>query len=227
MSAQRQTQGCVLLTGFEPFGGDSENASWDAVRLLDGVVIDAAGDGYRIAARRLPVAFGQSVSVLREHLDALRPRMVLCVAQAGGRAQLSIERVAINIDDARIADNLGAQPIDTPILADGPAAYFGTLPIKAMLAAIRAAGIPAEISQTAGTYVCNHVYYGLMHALSEPGRAGVRGGFIHIPYSPAQAQRYPGAAGLATETVVQALRLAIRTALATPTDRRIAGGAEH
>jgi pyroglutamyl-peptidase len=220
---QRKPQGTVLLTGFEPFGGDSENPSWEAVRVLDGAIID----GHRIAARRLPVAFGESVRELRAQIDALRPEMVMCVAQAGGRAQLSIERVAINIDDARIADNLGAQPIDTPVVESGPAAYFSDLPIKAMLAALRAVGIPAEISQTAGTYVCNHVFYGLMHALSEPGYAGVRGGFIHIPYSPAQAARHPGAASLATDIVVEALRVAVQTALATSLDRRIAGGAEH
>ncbi|MGO1071665.1 pyroglutamyl-peptidase I [Lysobacter sp. CA199] len=223
MTSHRKPQGTVLLTGFEPFGGDQTNPSWEAVRQLDGAIVE----GHRIAARRLPVAFGESVRELRAHIDALRPEMVLCVAQAGGRSLLSIERVAINIDDARIVDNLGAQPIDIPIVEGGPAAYFGNLPIKAMLAAVRAAGIPAEISQTAGTYVCNHVFYGLMHALSEPGHVGVRGGFIHIPYSPAQAERHPGAASLATDSVVQALRVAMQTALATSVDRRIAGGAEH
>lgn len=213
----------VLLTGFAPFGGETDNPSWDAVRALDGLSIA----GHRIDARCLPVAFGQSLRELRAHLDELRPALVLCVGQAGGRAQISIERVAINIDDARIADNRGAQPIDLPVIADGPAAYFSDLPIKAMLAALHEAGLPAQISQSAGTYVCNHVFYGLMHALRERGEAGVRGGFIHIPYSPAQAARHAGAASLATDTVVQALRVMVETALATSIDRRIAGGAEH
>lgn len=223
MTAQRKPQGTVLLTGFAPFDGEIDNPSWLAVRRLEGEIVQ----GNRIAARELPTAFGDSLRELREHIDALRPTLVLCVGQAGGSARLSIERVAINIDDARIADNRGAQPIDTPVVADGPAAYFSTLPIKAMLAALREAAIPAEISQSAGTYVCNHVFYGLMHALSQHGQAGVRGGFIHIPYSPAQALRHPGATSLPIDSVVLALRVMLDTALATTVDRRIAGGAEY
>jgi len=211
----------ILLTGFAPFGGESHNPSWEAVSLLDGEVIA----GHRIAARRLPVEFRASLDVLRESIDALAPELVLCIGQAGGRAQLSIERVAINVDDARIPDNAGQSPVDEAIAADGPAAYFATLPIKAMLHALRDAGIPAEISQSAGTYVCNHAFYGLMHALRD--RPATRGGFIHIPYSPAQAARHPGAPSLPVDTVVAALRIAMETALGTTADRRIAAGAEH
>lgn len=211
----------VLLTGFAPFGGESVNPSWDAVRALDGERIA----GHRAVARCLPVEFGASLRALWAALDELRPALVLCVGQAGGRAQLSLERVAINVDDARIPDNAGAQPVDTPVIAGGPAAYFTGLPIKAMLAGLRAAGVPAEISQTAGTYVCNHVFYGLMHALRE--RPGVRGGFVHIPYAPAQAARHPGAPSLPIETVVQGLRLALDVALTTGADHRFAAGAEH
>lgn len=213
-------QPTVLLTGFAPFGGEAVNPSWDAVARLDGAVLD----GHRIVARRLPVEFGTALAALRDALDQTSPVLVLCVGQAGGRAQLSLERVAINVDDARIPDNAGAAPIDTPIVADGPAAYFATLPIKAMLAALREAGIPAEISQTAGTYVCNHVFYGLMHALRE---TPVRGGFLHIPYAPEQAARTPGAPSVPVDTVVAALRIALQTALATNTDQRLAAGAEH
>ncbi|QWP74821.1 pyroglutamyl-peptidase I [Lysobacter sp. K5869] len=213
----------VLLTGFEPFGGEADNPSWDAVRRLHGERIG----GRRVVAERLPVAFGASLQRLRECLDASRPALVLCVGQAGGRAQLSIERVAINVDDARIADNLGARPIDEPVIGDGPAAYFSTLPIKALRAALLDAGLPAEISQTAGTYVCNHVFYGLMHELHRRGDARVRGGFIHIPYSPAQAARHAGAPSLDADSVVRALRAMVETALATDVDRRLAGGAEH
>ena len=211
----------VLLTGFAAFGGELHNPSWEAVSVLDGVVIA----GHRIEARRLPVEFRASLDVLRESIDALAPKLVLCVGQAGGRAQLSIERVAINVDDARIPDNAGQSPVDEAIAADGPAAYFATLPIKAMLADLRSAGIPAEISQAAGTYVCNHVFYGLMHALRS--RPAVRGGFIHIPYSPEQAARHPGAPSLPVATIVAALRIALDTALSTPHDRRMAAGAEH
>jgi pyroglutamyl-peptidase len=210
----------ILLTGFAPFGGEAVNPSWEAVARLDGELID----GHRIVARCLPVEFGAALDALRAAIEETSPALVLCVGQAGGRAQLSLERVAINVDDARIPDNAGASPIDAPIVADGPAAYFATLPIKSMLAALREAGIPAEVSQTAGTYVCNHVFYGLMHALRD---SPVRGGFVHIPYAPEQAARTPGAPSLPVDTIVAALRIALATALATSTDRRLAAGAEH
>ncbi|NZA25902.1 pyroglutamyl-peptidase I [Luteimonas sp. SJ-92] len=210
----------VLLTGFAPFGGEAVNPSWQAVSALHGARIA----GHRVVARELPVEFGASVRALREALRQAAPALVLCVGQAGGRPRLSLERVAINVDDARIADNAGAQPVDRAVVAGGPAAYFATLPIKAMLAALRDAGIPAEVSQSAGTYVCNHVFYGLMHALR---RGRVRGGFVHIPYSPAQASRHPGAPCMAVETVTAGLRVAVRTALTTEADLEISAGAEH
>lgn len=211
----------ILLTGFAPFGGETGNPSWDAVVPLGGKRIG----GHRIVVRQLPVEFGASLQVLQSAIRESKPALVLCMGLAGGRAQVSLERVAINVDDARIPDNADACPIDTPIVADGPAAYFTTLPIKAMLVALRAAGIPAEVSQTAGTYVCNHVFYGLMHALR--ARPGVRAGFIHVPYAPDQAARHPGAPSLPVEAVTAALRIALRTALATTSDLGIAAGAEH
>ena len=211
----------VLLTGFTPFGGEASNPSWDAVAPLANKRIG----GHRIVVRQLPVEFGASLQVLQAAIRETKPALVLCVGQAGGRAQLSIERVAINIDDARIPDNADACPIDAPIVADGPAAYFTTLPIKAMLVAMREAGIPAEVSQTAGTYVCNHVFYGLMHALR--GKPRTRGGFIHIPYAPEQAARHPGAPSLPVDVVTAALRIGLRIALATTVDRHVAAGAEH
>lgn len=137
----------VLLTGFEPFAGDTVNPSWGAVSPLHGRRIA----GHRVVARRLPVVFGASLKTLRAAICETQPRVVLCVGQAGGRAAISIERIAINVDDARIPDNAGACPVDAAIVADGPAAYFSTLPIKSMLAALREADIPAEVSQTAGT----------------------------------------------------------------------------
>lgn len=211
----------ILLTGFAPFGGEDANPSWQAASALDGERIG----GHRVVARLLPVEFGASLRALQAALDAVRPTLVLCIGQAGGRAQLSLERVAINVDDARIPDNAGASPIDEPIAGDGPAAYFATLPIKAMLAALREAGVPAEVSQTAGTYVCNHVFYGLMHALRDA--PGVRGGFMHIPYAPQQAARHAGAPSLPVDTVVAGLRVALEAAIETSTDRRLAGGADH
>jgi len=211
----------VLLTGFQPFGGEQVNPSWQAVSALHGTRIA----GHRVVARELPVAFGKSLKALRAALKETQPSLVICVGQAGGRAQLSLERVAINVDDARIPDNAGQQPIDAPVVADGPAAYFSTLPIKAMREALRGAGFPVEVSQTAGTYVCNHVFYGLMHALRR--QRAVRAGFIHIPYSPAQASGHAGAASLPVETVTAALRLALKVALKTSLDIRTAAGAEH
>ncbi|WP_368564879.1 pyroglutamyl-peptidase I [Pseudoxanthomonas sp. UTMC 1351] len=211
----------VLLTGFAPFGGETINPSWEAVAALDGCRIH----GHRVVTRQLPVTFGESLKALQAALRETSPSLVICIGQAGGRAQLSLERIAINIDDARIPDNAGKQPIDAPIVEDGPAAYFSTLPIKAMMAGLRNAGFPAEVSQTAGTYVCNHVFYGLMHALRN--KRNVRGGFIHTPYAPAQAAAYPGAASLSTEVVTEAIRLAIRIALTTAADSKLAAGAEH
>lgn len=221
MAAITERSSTVLLTGFEPFAGERSNPSWDAVQALDGEHIAF----HRVVARCLPVEFGASLDALHKAIRELQPALVLCIGQAGGRAQLSLERVAINVDDARIPDNAGACPIDEPVASDGPAAYFSDLPIKAMLVALREAGIPAEVSQTAGTYVCNHVFYGLMHALRNA--PGVRGGFIHIPYSTEQATAHPGAPSLPIATVSEALRIALRVALITLDDRRIAAGAEH
>jgi pyroglutamyl-peptidase len=209
----------ILLTGFDPFGGESVNPSWEAVRTFEGRRIG----GHRIVARMLPTEFAGSLRVLKAAVREVAPVILLGVGQAGGRTQLSIERVAINVQDARIADNAGAQPVDEPVVADGPAAYFSTLPIKAMLAALHAKGLPAEISQTAGTYVCNHIAYAMLHLASK--KRGVRAGFIHIPYLPAQAAHLRGAASMAQADVVRGLDIAIRTALATNVDRRISAGA--
>lgn len=210
---------CILLTGFEPFGGEAINPSWELVRELEGERI--AGHGIVVA--RLPCVFGESLKALNDAIAQHHPVLVLAIGQAGGRGQLSLERVAINIDDARIPDNAGAQPVDAPIVVDGASAYFSRLPIKAMLAALREAGIPAEISQTAGTYVCNHVFYGLMHALAD--RPGIRGGFLHIPYLPEQTMRHPGAPSLPLEVALEGVRIALHTAISVETDIPLAGGA--
>lgn len=207
----------LLLTGFAPFGGEELNPSWEAVRRLNG---ERLGD-LPVVAAQLPTEFGAALRVLDELLDRHRPTLVVAVGQAGGRAELSLERIAINVDDARIPDNVGRQPIDEPVVPGGPAAYFSTLPIKAMVHALRAAGFPAAVSQTAGTFVCNHVFYGLQHRLQG---TGVRGGFIHIPYLPAQAANQPGAPSMALETLVAGLRLALTCAATTQADLREGGG---
>ena len=207
----------VLLTGFEPFDQDTINPSWEAVRLLDGVLLS---DDVRIVARLLPCAFAEAPARLTEFLAQLAPEMVIAVGLASGRADLSVERVAINLNDARIPDNQGLQPIDTPVVAQGPAAYFSTLPIKAMVRAIKAAGIDASVSHTAGTFVCNQVFYSLQHALAG---SGVRSGFIHIPTLPQLAQE-SGVPSMALETMVQGLRIALITALNTEHDVLETGG---
>lgn len=211
----------VLITGFEPFDGESVNPSWEVVKQLN----DRELAGGHIIARQLPCVFGEALTVLEAAVDEWQPAMVLCIGQAGGRTDITLERVAININDARIPDNKGYQPIDEPIAADGPAAYFSTLPIKTVVEAIRAAGIPASVSQTAGTYVCNHVMYGLLHYLR--GRPTVKGGFMHIPYLPEQAIEHPGAPSMAAHTVLIAVELAISIALQVEQDRKVAGGATH
>ncbi|QKJ86403.1 Pyrrolidone-carboxylate peptidase [Paramixta manurensis] len=212
----------VLITAFEPFGGESVNPSWEAVRQLNERMLCGA----KIVARQLPCVFGHALTSLYKAIDELQPELVLAVGQAGGRAEISVERVAINVDDARIPDNQGNQPIDEPIVSEGPAAFFSTLPIKAIVEGIREAGIPASVSQTAGTYVCNHVMYGLLHHLHQQG-GEVRGGFIHIPYLPEQAVKHPGTPSMAAQTVILALEMAITIALRTEQDLRLEGGATH
>jgi pyroglutamyl-peptidase len=168
-------------------------------------------------------SFGTALEHLQTLMMAHRPTLVVCVGQAGGRAALSLERVAINLIDARIADNALAQPVDEPVVAGGPAAYFSTLPVKAMRVALQRQGLAAEVSQTAGTFVCNQVFYGLMHFLAtQRGWRRVRGGFIHVPWLPEQ-----GTPSMPLEDIVHGLRLAVRVALTTPQDLRIAAGQTH
>lgn len=165
----------VLVTGFEPFGGRTVNASWEAVERLGRLW---AGPE-RVVVERLPVAFGAGPARLRELVTRLRPAFVLGVGEAGGRRVVSLERVALNLADARIPDTTGAAPVDEPVVAGGPTAYLASLPVKACAAAARATGVPTEVSHTAGTYVCNATFYALLHHLE--ALDGVRGGFVHVP----------------------------------------------
>ena len=205
----------LLLTGFEPFAGDTVNPSWELAQALHG---ERVGDA-RVCALRLPCVFGAADAVLAEGLRRLRPRTVVALGLAANRDELSVERVAINVDDARIADNAGAQPLDVPVIAGAPAAYFSRLPIKSIAAAWQDAGLPGVVSQTAGTFVCNHVFFVLMHLLRR--RAGVAGGFIHVPALPGQAGGRPG---LALGLQLQGIRLALRCAQAGSADIARAGG---
>lgn len=211
----------ILVTGFEPFGGETVNPSWEVVKQLEGMTIDDC----RVVTRQLPCVFGESLTVLNSAIDELNPTVVIAVGQAGGRVDITVERVGINVDDARIPDNRGQQPIDVAIVPNGPAAWFSSLPIKAMVAAMREKGIPASVSQTAGTFVCNHVMYGLLHKIRE--RTNVKGGFIHIPYLPEQAAAHAGAPSMATQTVKAALEIALTVALRQSSDINAVGGATH
>ena len=215
----------VLVTGFDPFDGETVNPSWQAAQALHGLQVA----GHAVVAAQLPTEFGRSLPVLESLLARHRPVLAVCCGQAGGRGAISLERVAINIQDARIADNAGARPVDEPVSADpqAPAAYFTSLPVKAMLRALQDAGIPAEVSQTAGTFVCNHVFYGLMHALhSRSDLHGVRGGFMHVPWLPGQGQP-----SLPLEAMTRGTRAALQCALERlrdgGADVRVAGGALH
>lgn len=210
---------CILLTGFEPFGGEALNPSWQVAQALAG----ASVGGATVQVLQLPCVFGEARTQLRAALQRLRPGLVVCLGQAGGRTAIGVERVAINVDDAPMPDNQGQQPVDTPIEPRGPSAYFSSLPIKAMVAALQQAGHPATVSQTAGTYVCNHVFYGLMHALRR--RPGVRAGFIHLPYVPGQRGAGPEVFTMPLAEQVAAIRLALATAQATATDLHASGGA--
>jgi len=212
----------ILLTGFEPFNNESINPSWEAVQALDGW---HEGD-FVVHARELPCVFVDANRVMHHTVEELQPSIVIAVGQAGGRADISVERVAINIDDAPIPDNLKRQPVDQRIVGDGPAAYFSTLPIKAIVHALREEGLPASVSQTAGTFLCNHVFYGLMHQAADWGTT-MRAGFIHIPYLPQQAIGKAGAPSMALDSMVEALRIAIRTTLAFDVDVSEAGGVTH
>jgi len=209
----------VLLTGFDAFGGASINPSWLAVQALHGRKVL----GHTLVAAQLPTVFDASLRELDALLRRHRPALVLCVGQAGGRKLLSLERVAINVNDGPLADNAGAQPVDTPVVHDAPVAYFTSLPIKAMLAALHEAGVGAEVSQTAGTFVCNHVFYGLMRSLAtDPELRHTRGGFVHVPWLPEQ-----GTPNMALDDIVRGLRVAVRSALQVGKDHAVGAGTTH
>jgi pyroglutamyl-peptidase len=209
----------VLLTGFEPFGGASRNPSGEMALAWHGR--DVAGA--RVVGAVLPCVFGRARRELDQLLRRHRPSVVLCLGVAAGRAAITPERVAINVDDARIPDNAGRQPIDHPVVRGGPVAYWSTLPVKAIVADLRARGLPAEVSQTAGTFLCNHVFYALMHAIRR--RTGVRAGFVHMPAMSEAAA--PGEPSLPLTVLTEATGAMLTTILRNRRDRREVGGANH
>lgn len=208
----------ALVTGFDPFGGERINPSWEIVKRLP-----ASLGGWRVVKQRIPTDFQRMGGVLRSAILRTEPQVVLCLGQAGGRSAISVERVAINVADARIADNAGAQPIDAAIVKDGPAAYFATVPIKAMVVAISKAGLPAEVSNSAGTFLCNAALYVALHEAALRDGA-FRAGFIHVPYLPVQAAQYPDAPSMALGDMVEGVTAALRAAFSRKRDVRLAAG---
>ncbi|MGB8954247.1 MAG: pyroglutamyl-peptidase I, partial [Tumebacillaceae bacterium] len=184
---------------------------------------DKQFEGIELVTAEVPTVFHRSIAVLEQLLDTVRPDVVICVGQAGGRPDVTVERVAINVDDARIPDNARNQPIDAPIVEGGPVAYWSSLPIKAIVQNMRQAGVPASVSQTAGTFLCNHLFYGLMHLIADKHLA-VRGGFIHIPYLPEQTVRRPGQPSMNIADIVRGLEVAVRTSVEVQQDIQVSGG---
>ena len=194
----------LLLTAFDPFGGDAINPALEAVKL----VADKIGR-FDIVKLEVPTVFRKSIDTVAKAIEEEKPDVVLCIGQAGGRFEITPERVAINVDDARIKDNEGNQPIDIKIFEDGENAYFTTLPIKAMVEAIREANLPAAVSNTAGTFVCNDLMYGVLYTLAKK-YPHIKGGFTHVPFIPAQvARRTPVAPYMALEDIKRGLEAAI------------------
>lgn len=210
----------VLVTGFEPFASEPVNAAWEAVRTLiesgkaraapaDLTASDAAD--VHVYVQQLPTVFGRARDVLRHAMEGVRPQVVVCFGEAGGRSALSIERVGVNLDHARIPDNAGNQPQETKSVEGAPDAYFSRLPVSELVAHLRSTGLPAEESWSAGTFVCNHVLYGLMHELQTPpwSEQSTVGGFVHVPFLPEQAARHPGQPSLGREECARAVALIV------------------
>lgn len=209
----------VLITGFDPFGGEKINPALEAVMALP----DTIGD-VEVIKLEIPTVFGKSLATIREAVIKHQPDIIISVGQAGGRFGISPERVAINVDDARIKDNEGNQPIDIKVVENGEAAYFSNLPIKAMTQAMVNAGIPASVSNSAGTFVCNHVMYGILHMIHTE-YPHMRGGFIHVPYIPAQVTNKPNMPSMSQADITKGLALCIEAAATHKEDLHIAAGA--
>jgi len=208
----------ALVTGFDAFGGDKINPSALAVRQLKRKI-----GGAVVHTAVLPTSYARSSIALRGAIHEVRPDLVLCVGQAGGRTELCLERVAINVQDARIKDNDGKQPVDRPVVRDGPAAHFATLPIKACVAEMRKAGLPAAVSNTAGTFVCNNVFYALLDmAARHP--IPMRAGFLHIPYVTEQAARLGTVPSMALDDIVRGIEIVVTVSAARNSDLHVAEG---
>jgi len=210
----------ILITGFDPFGGEKINPAYEAVKKIPGMIA-----GAEVIKLEVPTVFGASIDAVTEAIDAHQPDIVLCVGQAGGRFEMTPERVAINIDDARIPDNAGNQPLNVEIKHDGAPAYFSTLPVKAMVEAIKAAGVPASLSNTAGTFVCNHIMYGVLyHLATHEEYAHVVGGFMHVPFLPEQVLNRPNTPSLSLDQMAVAIEAALVAAVTNEHDVEVVAG---
>ncbi|MEF9982957.1 MAG: pyroglutamyl-peptidase I [Oscillospiraceae bacterium] len=211
----------ILITAFDPFGGETINPALEAVKLMKNNI-----KGAEIIKLEIPTVFKKSVEKIREKMIEIKPDVVLSIGQAGGRVDITPERVAINIMDGRIADNEGFQPIDEPNFQDGNVAYFSTLPIKAIVEKINSIGLPASVSNTAGTYVCNHVMYGVLYYIQKDFPK-TRGGFIHVPYITQQAVTKKATASMALSDIVLALEAAVEAIVENDSDIKAIGGETH
>ena len=210
----------VLITGFDPFGGEKINPAWEAVNALPNEV-----DGVEVIKVQIPTFFKKSAQKLFEAIESVKPDAVICVGQAGGRFDFNVERVAINVDDARIPDNEGKQPIDVKIFEDGENAYFATLPIKAMVEEAKKAGVPASVSNTAGTFVCNHIMYSLLYYINK-NKLNIRGGFIHVPYISQQVIGKKNTPYMELTTATKGLEASVRAIKNNLVDLKVTGGKE-
>ena len=210
----------VLITGFDPFGGEKINPAWEAVKALPDNI-----DGIEVVKLQIPTVFKKSAKKLFENIDSVKPDVVICVGQAGGRYEFSVERVAINVDDGRIPDNDGYQPVDSPVFEDGENAYFSTLPIKAIVEEVKKVGIPSAVSNTAGTYVCNHIMYSLLYYLNK-NNLNIKGGFIHVPFIPEQVIEKKNTPYMELTRITKALEISIKAIRDYEKDLVVSGGKE-
>ena len=208
----------VLITGFDPFGGENINPALEAVKMLPDTI-----SGAEVIKLEIPTVFRKSLEKIEENIIKHNPDIVISVGQAGGRYDITPERIAINIDDARIPDNEKNQPLDVSIFEDGQNAYFSNLPIKAMVNEVRSASLPASVSTTAGTFVCNHVMYGILYMIDKK-YPNIKGGFIHVPYIPSQVVTKPNMPSMSLENIAKALELCIKAAVENKEDIKTVGG---
>lgn len=212
----------ILVTGFDPFGGEKINPALETIKRLPDTIL-----GAQIIKLEIPTVVGKSLAKITEAVEKENPDAVLSIGQAGGRSEITVERVGINIDDCRIPDNEGNQPIDEPVIKGGPAAYFVTVPIKAIVENIKAHNIPASISNTAGTFICNHVCYGVAHLAAARTAAGkpMKSGFIHIPFLPEQVIGKPALTpSMSLETIVSGITHALEAIVKHDSDIKVSGG---